>query len=385
MVSERLKFDFALIQRKWFGIFLVHQRNRLRNRLHPFCNHAKLTKERRQSPHDPPGHGVQAQGQRSGGSDGTNTGLPLHPKPKRPTDNCDDEQSVQGHQHDVHDGEQAHFLLERHARLFDGLFRVVELLRAVREHLHRMNVGVAVNNAPRHFGPRIRRGLRCGANAPHSPDDKTSVQEQPGDQRDRQPRIRLPQKDQRTNDVGEGEGNRVKDLEYGLTRRRGGLHDPVRNATRKVIFKPTHRLTQNMFVRPPSDQRAKIRQNRVVQKKHIQRLKRRTDQQDEDSQSNQPTAISLPHLRGFARQNVDNPAHGPDQPNLDRGDNDGHQRGIPKHLFERPRVLEHERHQLCRRHVLFIVRAVGIDEVFKKAEHRTGLLRLVRTEQRADA
>ena len=42
------------------------------------------------------------------------------------------------------------------------------------------------------------------------------------------------------------------------------LHYAIGNPPRKIIFKPSHRLAQNVTVRTPTDQSSKVRHHRIV-------------------------------------------------------------------------------------------------------------------------
>ncbi len=64
VMTDIIKVDLAAIHHQWFGARFVLQVDGGRNRLHPLGNHAEVLEERRQRPHDPHGHGVEAQHQR---------------------------------------------------------------------------------------------------------------------------------------------------------------------------------------------------------------------------------------------------------------------------------------------------------------------------------
>ena len=124
-----------------------------------------------------------------------------------------------------------------------------------------------------------------------------------------------------------------------------------------------------MAMRPPTDQRAEVRQDRIVQKHHIDRLHHGPQQQHGQRHEDQLGPMFRPHLRRIAAQQIDDAAHVVDQPNLDRGDKDRHQPGEGKDLFERLRIVPQKGPEPLWRHILLAIGDIGIDEVFKKAKH----------------
>ena len=179
------------------------------------------------------------------------------------------------------------------------------------------------------------------------------------------------QQDGSADQVGERKGDRVEDLEDGVTCARRRLHDAVGDAAREVVLEPADGLAQHLPMRAPADQGAQLRQDAVVQKRHVETLDQGPKQKDEGGGEDQLGAMGRQHLgRGARGQQVDDAAHVPDQPDLDRGDDDRHQAGDRVKPFERLGIGPQERPQPTRGGVGLGVGRVGIDQRFEKAEHR---------------
>ena len=99
-----------------------------------------------------------------------------------------------------------------------------------------------------------------------------------------------------------------------------------------------------MFMRAPADQRAEIRQDTVVQKRNIETLQRRAQDQNEARDQEKLGAILLQHTRRLTRgQEIDHPTHIIDQRDLNDGDKQRHRCRECKEPFERLRIFPQER------------------------------------------
>ena len=128
-----------------------------------------------------------------------------------------------------------------------------------------------------------------------------------------------------------------------------------------------------MPMRPPADQGAKVRQDRIVEKHHVDRLHQGPQEQHGKGHEGQFGAVVLPHLRGVAAEQVNDTAHIVDQTDLNRRDKDRHHPGEDKDLFKRLRIVPQKGPKPLRRVILFAIGNIGIYEVFEKSEHGEAL------------
>ena len=156
----------------------------------------------------------------------------------------------------------------------------------VREHLDRMNVGIAIHDTPGDSASRIRCGLGCGANAGHNPAQQPKIRQNPKHEREQKAQVRLPQQHSGSDQIGNRKSDRIEKLKNHFARRRRCLHDPVRDTPGKIILKPADRLTQNVLMRPPPHQSAKVRQDTVVQQHDLRHMDRWTQCQNENRNQN---------------------------------------------------------------------------------------------------
>ena len=82
-----------------------------------------------------------------------------------------------------------------------------------------------------------------------------------------------------------------------------------------------------MPVIAPPHQHAKVRQNRIVQNQHVQRLQGRSQGQDQHSHNDEFGAVILPERRGVAFHQVHDATHVVNQSHFDGGHDDGHDSG----------------------------------------------------------
>ena len=87
--------DSAAVQQQLRRLGHIDHFVGLRDGLHALLDHAGILEQLRGHPHDPAGHGVQAQGQRRRRGDRAQRGLALLPEPDRRPDRGDDQHAVQ--------------------------------------------------------------------------------------------------------------------------------------------------------------------------------------------------------------------------------------------------------------------------------------------------
>ncbi len=238
------------------------------------------------------------------------------------------------------------------------------------KHLDRVNIGIAVDNAPCDRRAGIRRGGRGWADPLYRPAHEEGIKHKPDRHRDNEPRIRVAKDEHRAAQVGDGKGDRVEHLKRHIARRGRRLHDPVGDPPREIVFKPADRLAQNVPVRPPAHDRPEIRDDGVVQKGDLRAIDDRPRHQDEKRNDQKLEPVRVPHvLRACLRQHIDEPAHIGQEPDLHHSAKDRHDPSRPENLSERLGILAQKRPKPLRRCVGFLVRNVGVDEALEKAKH----------------
>ena len=99
----------------------------------------------------------------------------------------------------------------------------------------------------------------------------------------------------------------------------GVCSDAVGDAAGEIVLEPADRLAQHLPVGAPADQRAELRQDAVVQERHVDALDQRAERQDEDGGGDQLPAVGGEDGRRLARRHhVDDAAHVPDQADFPR-------------------------------------------------------------------
>ena len=125
-----------------------------------------------------------------------------------------------------------------------------------------------------------------------------------------------------------------------------------------------------MGVRPPTDQRREVRQDRVVEKKNVQRLQRRAEPEDEDREGGELPAVSRPELsRPGCLEQVHEPPEVSDEGHLTGRDRNGRQASRDEEAAEGPGVLPQERPEPVRRAIARRVRTVWVHQGFEASEH----------------
>ena len=123
------------------------------------------------------------------------------PEHQRVADHRDDQEAVDHGQPEVHQRDDPHLRHEGLARMLDRLAGVVLLRAGMGEELHRLDVGVAVDDPPGDRRAGVRELLRRLADARDRPADQPEVEPQPDQERHRQPPVGPRQQPQRAREV----------------------------------------------------------------------------------------------------------------------------------------------------------------------------------------
>ena len=342
----------------------------LADRLEALADHADVLEERGERPHDPAGHRVEAQRQRRGGGDGADRGMPALPEHEREADDGDDEKAVQHREPEVHEGDDPHLVHEGAAGVLDRLAGVGLLGAGVGEELHRLDVGVAVDDAAGDRRAGVGERLRGPADARDRPGDEPDVEAEPDDERQREARIGAGEEPEGAGEVDDRVDDGVEGLERDLAHRRGGLHHAVGDAAGKVALEPADRLLQHVPVRAPAHDGADVRHERLVEERRRDGLYERPGDEDEERHRDQLDAVARPDLGGRGgAEHVDDAASVGDEPDLDYRHGEDRDDGEGHHLAGGPQVGAEERPEPCGGHVALGIGRVGVDERLEEAEH----------------
>jgi hypothetical protein len=254
--------------------------------------------------------------------------------------------------------------------MLDRLAGIGLLALRVREELHRLDVGIAVDDPPGDRRARVGELLGRLADPRHRPGDQPEVEPEPDDERQREPRVGVRQQPERADEVDAGVDQRVEGLERRLSDRRRGLHHPVGDPSGEVVLEPADRLAQHVPMRAPAHDGADVRQQRLVEERRREGLDDRPRHQDEDRDGRELHPVPRPDLgRGGVAEHVDDAAGVPDQPDLDDRDQEDRQHGPDHDPARRRQVVAQERPEPRRRRVGIRIGRVGVDERLEVAEH----------------
>ena len=181
--------------------------------------HAEVLEERGKRPHDPHGHGVQPKHQRRRRRHRADRADANGPEPDGVTDHRDHQHAVDRHQRKVGPGEEPHLGGEGPAPALDGLAREILLPPGMGEELHRLDIGVAVDDPPGDLAPRIRKRPGGAPDAGDEKDDHPDIGDQPHHQGRRKPHVGVGQEEERADDIERGVDQRIERLERRLAHR----------------------------------------------------------------------------------------------------------------------------------------------------------------------
>ena len=251
---------------------------------------------------------------------------------------------------------------------------VVDLAIMMGKHLDRMDVGVAVHHPPRDRAARIRAFLGRRTGAPDHPAHQRQITRDPEQQRQGQPHVEGHQQNDRAHQRRHKKRPGIQHLKHRLARGGRGLHDPVCDTPRKIVFKPAHGLPQYMSVRPPADQRAKVGHQCVVQQRHIDKGNAGAQHEHPKGDKNELEPVLRNDLfRRALRQQVDDAGHIPDEQDFTERDNGADHEGHGNHRAERLQIGVQKGPQAIGRRVAFGIGRIRIDKRFKELEHGKNL------------
>ena len=237
------------------------------------------------------------------------------------------------------------------------------------EELHRLDVGVAVDDAAGQR--RAHLGHRRGAiaDARNEPGQRHDIADDPDRQRHGQPPVRVGEDDQRRDREDGDEPDRVDELRHRFAQRRSRLNDLRGDAAGEVVGKERHRLAQHVAMCLPAHEIGQRRRDRLLVQQVVQDMRDRRRDGDDERHPEEGRAIVDEDLFGRCRlQEIDDRADVSHHRDLDERDDeaDDHQRDEPGP--DLPAVAPVEGDERRRRHAV-VMRAERVDERFESAEH----------------
>ena len=125
-----------------------------------------------------------------------------------------------------------------------------------------------------------------------------------------------------------------------------------------------------MGMGPPPHRRAKVRQDGVVQQRHVDRADQGPQQQHRKRHQHQFQSMCRPHRRRRTlRQHVNHAPQIPQQRHLGKRVQHGKDAGHGKHTAKQQHIIPQIRPQLARRRVRGNISRKRIDKIFEETKH----------------
>ncbi len=261
----------------------VDKRVRPGDRLHAVLHRTDILEQRGDLPEDHVRHLVEAQHQRGGDRNRPDRDRAPAPQIDAEPGNRDDEGAVHGRQRHHQPGHGAGEIEEGVDMDAEAIQHEAVLALGAGEELDRLDVGVAVDDAPRQARTRLGDGGRALAYRRHQLPDGEHVERQPhGDRRD-QPEIEPTEKPHRAADIDDQRPDAVDEAAHGLAQRRAGLHHLLGDAPGEIVVEEGEALAQHVAVVLPAHHRRQAGdQRQIVEAAQEQRNHRPQHQHDED-------------------------------------------------------------------------------------------------------
>ena len=192
----------------------------------------------------------------------------------------------------------AHLRHEGPAGVLDRLGGVGLLGAGVGEELHRLDVGVAVDDPPGDRRAGVGEGLGRLADAGDRPGDEPEVEAEPDDERQAEAEVGAGEEPERADEVDDGVDHGVEGLEGRLAHGGGGLHHPVGDAAGEVGLEPVDRLAQHVAVAAPAHDGADVGHKGLIYQGGAGGLDQRAGEEDEGGDQRELEAVAGPDLGG---------------------------------------------------------------------------------------
>ncbi len=346
---------------------------RLGHHAHAVIDRADILEQRGHFPHHPLRHAVDAHGKAGGHRDGTDCHIARHPEidaDGRGEEHRDDIVDVDG---DVEGRDKAHLLVHRLQELVHAFAGIGFLAAGVREQLHGRDVRVAVDDATRHHGPRIRLHARNPHELRHEVAQDADIDDEPYEQRHHEAQVRRRDDGDHRHKVAHHIDEDVDDLHHRFAHGKRGLHHLRRDAARELVGEEGHALADEIPMHLPAGDHREIARERLVHGHRVQRAEKRNEHEQKHGHPDQRTALAGEERAGIAgREPVDDIAEELEQQHFGNTERHGAEAQHGKPRRRRARVVPKEgEYSLGRKRGR--LRGIGIQTSFEPAEH--GFLR----------
>ena len=227
-------------------------------------------------------------------------------------------------------GEQRHqpqLLVHGVEERVHALVGVAVLAVGMREHLHRRDVGVGVDDAARHDRAGVRLRVRDAAQARNEVAHGDEVAGEPQDQRRRQPQVGRREQEDGAGEIDADVEQHLGDLHDHLAHRHRGLHHLGGDAAGEVVVEEGHRLAQHVAVRLPAGAHGEAAEHALVHDGFVEELQHRQDEQHDDAHAGEEPPVRRPEGGAVGlRQPIDEVAEEAEQRHLDQRDGRGQHR-----------------------------------------------------------
>jgi hypothetical protein len=167
------------------------------------------------------------------------------------------------------------------------------------EQLDRLDVGVAVDDAPGQGRARLGHVLALPGDARNEPCGDGDKPGEPQPQRDQQPAIGFGQDRRRADEEDRGIPDLGCDLVHRIVQCRGKLDLLVGDPAGEVVGEEAQGLAQHLAMRPPADQRAHLGVEALVRDEGFQDTHHRAQQEHNRSHCQEGGPVIGPDGRGL--------------------------------------------------------------------------------------
>ena len=249
------------------------------------------------------------------------------------------------------------------------LARLVILAIEMGEQLHRLDVGVAVDDAAGEHRSPVRQNLGTLPNARHEGGQRRDIDDDPSGERQGQAPVGLGKDRQRAGREDRHEPQRVDHLHRRIAQRGRRLDDVRSDAAGEIVGEIGQRLPQHVAVRLPTDEIGHAGRDRLLDEQVVRELRQRPQHEDHKThEQKQPPIVLKQARRGRLAQKVDDLADKSQNRDLDqRGDQPAHhQRGEKRPgLPTIAPVVAEERSRRLR----LVMGAENVNQRFEFAKH----------------
>ena len=283
--------DLARLRIENHGVLGIRQTVWRGQRSHAVLDLADIGVDRHQRVTDPPSHLRNPDRDRTGSGDIPRRGLTQCPEVKRATNQQNRQNTGQRHQAKPEPGGDdavgQHLFPEGPHSVERGALLVV----GMGKELDRLDVADRVNDLPGDVGPRGRPLRRQPANTRHVVPDHPEIDRQPDNKATSDASIDGSKQQDRSDDGGKREENRLQRLHDNICQRTRRLHFLLRDTAGEIIVEKRHGLPKREAMQPLQDKVEDVGGDHDVLHQRVQPEKQRTQQDEEDQREEQEEIV----------------------------------------------------------------------------------------------